>query len=176
MQSYRGFTLLELLITLIISTIIISIAAPSLRQLATLQSKVATTNQVIGIIRFARETAVHSSTDTIICPSNETLNCMKTWSGKMMVYKDFNKNGQYEPDQDVLLKLFSVPLGWTVNWRAFGNRKNIAFDPTGYTFNQNGTLELCPPQQTAKISILILNRIGRLRRDERKYIDSRCTK
>lgn len=169
-----GFTVLELMSTLAITSILLSLAIPSGQQLLRHQTKTAVTNQMTGLLHYARETAISSGHNTGICPTSDSINCGKTWGRSFIVYKDLDNNKSFDPDQGEALQIATFDNRWSVNWRAFNSTDQIRFQPSGHTFNQNGTMEICPPFATESVNTLVLNRIGRLRKSERKFDDSHC--
>lgn len=169
-----GFTLLEILITLTIVSILLSVTIPSGRQLVRQQESASVTNQIVSLLSFARETAVSSGYNTGVCPTLDLATCSNNWNQAFIVYKDLDGNKTFNPALDEALQVTVLPPSWSVNWRAFNSQYLIQFQPSGYTFNQNGTLEICPPFVTPSVNTLVLNRIGRLRQGQREYSDSLC--
>ncbi len=176
LRSQLGLTLIELIIVLTLSAILLGIAMPSLQPLLSRQTRSSSVNQVIAILRYTQQKAVFSGRPATLCPSSSGDSCDAAWgSGQLMVFADPEGDGLFDKDgADQLLKLVLLPNDWSINWRAFGNRNYIAYDPRGYVFNQNGTMEICPAQATDVIAVLVINRIGRLRREERRYSASKC--
>lgn len=172
--SDYGFTLLELLITLTIAAILLSVTVPSGKQLFHQQESASVTNQIVSLLYFARETAVSSGYNTGVCPTLDLATCSRNWNQAFIVYKDLDGNKTFNPSMDEALQVAVLPPSWSVNWRAFNSQYVIQFQPSGYTFNQNGTLEICPPFATTSVNTLVLNRIGRLRKGQREYADSLC--
>jgi type IV fimbrial biogenesis protein FimT len=172
LSAPAGHTLIELLITLSIAAVMAGMALPAGKSWIDASRRSSVTNQMNGLLSFARETAVHQGFDVVICPTMDGHICSEQLHSKFLLFED--RDGDRLFDTDEHLRISQLPAGWRVNWRAFGFRRYIRFQPSGYTFNQNGTLELCPPGEAEEINILILNRIGRLRLDQRDYSDSRC--
>ncbi len=171
-----GFTFTEQIISLSIASILFGLSAPSLKNLWNQQQRSASVNAVIGALNYTQQEAVFGGVNTVICPSSNRIECDRRWgANKLLVYQDRDSNNAFDSNIDETLKVISLDEDWSIKWRAFGNRKYIAYQPTGYIFNQNGTMEICPKNATDSIAILVVNRIGRLRRSERDYEDSRCS-
>lgn len=169
-----GFTLLELLITLAIASVLLGITIPTGQQLIRQQETAAVTNQLANLFFYARETAVNSGYNTAVCPTIDLVSCSRAWHQAFIVYKDLDGNKIFNPAVDEALQVAVLAPFWSVNWRAFNSQYQIQFQPSGYTFNQNGTLEICPPFTVSSVNTLVLNRIGRLRKAQREYDDSLC--
>ncbi len=173
-MNQSGFSLLQIIITTSITTILGSIGIPSILYLIEQEAAVANTNLVISLLHLARSQAITSSRSVIVCPSSDGLDCDKQWGGKLLIYQDNDYDNSFKSSIDTPIKHLSLATDWTINWRAFGNKKYIYFTGGNGEFNQNGTMEICPPQSSDEIRILIINRIGRIRTDLRPFKDSRC--
>jgi general secretion pathway protein H len=62
MRSQKGFTLLEIIITLTVITLVLAISYPSLSRGTTALSLRATSRDILSILRYAREKAVSEQT------------------------------------------------------------------------------------------------------------------
>lgn len=174
-SSDYGFTLLEILITLTIVSVLLSVTVPSGKELLRQQEINSVTNQMINLLHYTRQIAVNSGYNTGVCPTIDLATCSDNWHQAFIVYKDLNSDKIFNPALDEILQVAVLPPSWSVNWRAFNSQHQIRFQPSGYTFNQNGTFELCPPYITTSVNTLVLNRIGRLRKEQREYADSLCS-
>jgi len=174
-MNQSGFTLLQLLITTSITAILGGIGLPSMLHLVEREAAVANTNLVISLLHLARSQAITSGRPAIICPSKDGLECDKQWIGKLLIYQDNDYDNNFNKTVDEAVKHLSLSNHWSINWRAFGNRKYIYFTGGNGEFNQNGTMEICPPQPVKDIRILVINRIGRIRTDLRPLEDSKCS-
>jgi len=84
----RGFTLLELLITLVISAILLGMAAPSFREAMAdhrLRQDVETFRQAAF---EARSESIVSGAHVTVCPHAGANACGSNWSGDLMVFVD----------------------------------------------------------------------------------------
>ncbi len=74
MHRARGFTLIELMVTITVLAIITSIAAPSFSSMLRENRIAATTNELRGAIQLARSEAVKRHQDVIVCRRNSAGN------------------------------------------------------------------------------------------------------
>lgn len=74
----RGFTLIELMITLVVALVLIMIAVPSFRNI-TLSNKLTTTaNDVVNAIHSARMVAIKRNASTQLCSNSSSANGSET--------------------------------------------------------------------------------------------------
>jgi type IV fimbrial biogenesis protein FimT len=147
--SCRGFTLPEVLITLGVSAIILSIAVPSVSNTIKDNRLATRVNEVITDIHFARSEAAKRDVRVILCrsknPNASTPQCSTdsetefTWSWGYLIFADDGKasNSIYDAGSDVLLRRGQpAPSGVKLRTSSAWN-KNLEFNPNGST-NEGG--------------------------------------
>ncbi|AZZ95594.1 prepilin-type N-terminal cleavage/methylation domain-containing protein [Hahella sp. KA22] len=159
----KGFTLIELLAVLAIVGIVAGIGYPQLLQFIQNQKAISATNQLLGIINFTRNYAVSSGEPTTLCPSSNGKTCLNDWKHPLYVFVDSNNNQVIDSDETILRKLQSA-TEIEITWQSWGGNKYLQYQPSGFTYKQNGTFYICSIHQasTANNSIVI-NRGGRPR-------------
>ena len=70
MKPLRGFTLIELMITLAVAAILLTVAVPSFQTLIKRNALTARTNNFIADLHFARGEAAKRGSDVSVCPSS----------------------------------------------------------------------------------------------------------
>jgi type IV fimbrial biogenesis protein FimT len=81
-RTARGFTLVELLVTLTIAAVLMAIAVPAMQTFLADQSAAASADELAEAIRLARTEAVKRGMGVVICASLDTANASPTCSGK----------------------------------------------------------------------------------------------
>ena len=133
-----GFTLLELIITMAIAAILLTIAVPSF-QTTIANNRLATqTNSLVTDINIARSEAVKRGADVVLCssadPNAATPACLgagNAWTGGWIVFVDANTNGAFNPPGDTLIKV-SQAIGGTATILTAGALNT-------FTYNGDGT-------------------------------------
>lgn len=147
-QKSRGFTLPEMLITLGMIAIVLSLAVPSVSNMIKDNQLVAHLNNVVTDIHFARSEAAKRDVRVIMCRSNTTGAPVPTcggssynWSTGYIIFADNGKytNNVYDSGTDTLLRTVQASKS-TVNMRTSGNwNNNLEFNSDGST-NEAGTV------------------------------------
>lgn len=136
----KGFTLVELMVTIAVAGILTMIALPSLSDFLV---RMRVDNEVIEIQRLlltARNTAINSGLNTSLCPlkDDNTCDAITNWTGRIGVVRIDAVNG------DVLIKEKAPITAGDQLTFAFSN---VTYNPAGQLgfFNGNSsTFSYCP--------------------------------
>ncbi len=90
MKRHSGFTLIELMITLFIVSILLTVGVPSLRTFMQGNQLIAATNELVSALHVARSEAIKLNTRVSICESSNGTSCSATgdWSNGWIVFVD----------------------------------------------------------------------------------------
>ena len=82
LKTMRGFTVLELMITVAVTAVILSIGVPSFLGIIETNRTVTHTNDVVSALNLGRSEAVRRGTPIIVCSSTDGANCSASndWS------------------------------------------------------------------------------------------------
>lgn len=158
----KGFTLLELMVTMSIVMLLILIAAPSFLDL-TQRNRVATeTNNLVGTLSLARSEAVTQGVSTSVCPiaSPESTSCDgNNWSDWKAVYLDFDNDNVMDAGERIV-KVFEPVRNTVIN----SNNANLFMGFTALGRSRNAqTLFLCAEQGSAfHARRLVISPTGRI--------------
>ena len=162
-NSLYGFTLLELLITLSITTILLSISIPSFKEMMLESEAESAINHLSRLIRLARNIAVTQGTTSTLCPSSDGKICGGTWKEGVLLFTDKNKNSVVD-EKDIVVQ-FLYPFIDQGNLTLKSLRNLIQFSAKGTPQGTIGSFIYCPSgNNTQHAKALILNFQGRLRR------------
>lgn len=135
MKSDAGFTLLELLITLLIGGIVLGLGVPSMVDLVRNNRISAQANALLSSLAMARMEAIKRGVPVIACRSNTEAgnpNCGSGsgWESGWAVFADANRNGAFDAGEPVLL--VQGPIGGNNELRGNNNVANrVIFNPQG---------------------------------------------
>lgn len=98
----RGFSLIELMVTIAVLAILVAIGLPSFQ--GTMRSnQVATgTNELLASMSLARSEAIRNPGGAGICATGDGEGCGGDWNGGWMVWIDANANGAPDDDERVV--------------------------------------------------------------------------
>jgi type IV fimbrial biogenesis protein FimT len=160
----RGFTLVELLITIAILTIVMAIAIPNFstgRSLVVNQAR-----EFKSALNFARNEAVNLSRVVTICPSDDASeaapDCDATWHKGWVVYVDENNDGDAD-DGEVRRRHTALKGGVTI--AATPAVTSASFDNQGFTDDASDFLFCSDADKDAGRTVL-LARSGRAMRSK----------
>jgi type IV fimbrial biogenesis protein FimT len=94
-QNTRGFTLIELIVTVSILAILVMIAGPSFVNTITSNRLSSDRDKLMSSLQFAKTEAISRNVPVAICPSTNDTSCSNTndWTDGWIIYIDENKTG-----------------------------------------------------------------------------------
>ncbi|MES9837010.1 MAG: GspH/FimT family pseudopilin [Candidatus Thiodiazotropha sp.] len=166
----QGFSLLELLVTLLIFSILITIVIPSYRSFVAKNLQASEINSVVQHFRLARSLSIARETHHVVCPSGDGESCSPSsdWSQGFILYEDSNRNrardgsevmhGVHQPGQDV-----------DIDIHASQGRSAVVYQGDGRPSGYNLTLTFCDPGNQVPPRAVIVNNVGRVRISETRW-------
>jgi type IV fimbrial biogenesis protein FimT len=90
----KGFTIIEILITLAVAAILLGVAVPSLQNFTANSQVTVAANSIVAGLNLARSTAVTLGEEVVICPSADESTCAgDQWSKGWIVFDNADGNG-----------------------------------------------------------------------------------
>jgi len=159
-KTNLGFTLLELLVTLLIGAIFVSLAIPSFDRMVQGGRLSTAYNSLLGELAYTRSQAVKRSALVSICATSDGATCnTSSWELGRLVFVDVNGNGDYEPG-DTLLKVFEESQNAvTIRASALTDTGAVVFD-SGGAITDTGNLFLCDERGATEAKGVMLTMIG----------------
>ena len=158
-----GFSALELLTVLALSSIMLSLAIPSLRGMTASTRLSSASNALVVGLQRARTEAVSTGRNTVICPSVNGMQCSNSsdWSDGWLIYRDQNRNTRFDAGEQ-LLQVQSLEAT-QVRIRSNNGRRWVTYRSLGESEGANTTFVLCSRQDPARGRQVIVANSGRVR-------------
>jgi len=153
----NGFTLLEVLITILIISILIAITVPVSKDLINKSKASTQIYSLSSMLYYARSEAIKRRETVIACPSKNQKQCSSNWEDGQLVY--IAASNSQTPK--TILRVFQEkrPQG-----KLTFSSSTIQFSPTGKVARGNGTFVYCPEYNNNEYArSLILSKTGRIR-------------
>lgn len=101
-KYYTGFTLVELMITVAVLAIVLSVGVPSFGEIIKDSRISAATSCFTGALHAARSEAVKRSTNVTVCPYGDDNSCGTNWSNGALVFSE-GRTAPTTPDLDAAM-------------------------------------------------------------------------
>lgn len=162
-QEARGFTLIELMATLAVLVITLTLGVPAF---AGLQQRVRAINAyhlLTGSLAIARLGAVKRGEPVSVCPSSDGLRCRDdvVWDDGWIVFVDPGRNDQPGSEAAVLQRIDGIGDGLAL--RSTGGRTMVRFTPDGWAYGSNLSIRLCSREPARLLGKVVVNNGGRPR-------------
>lgn len=160
-SNIRAFTLIELIVSISITSILAAIAIPNFSEFI-VQLRV--DNEISSLHRMlliTRNSAINSGQKAIICPLDDTQQCTTQWQNELSVFIDVNDNKKFDANENII----SIRAEINTNDKlVYGKGRNkITFKPTGQLSGlANGTFRYCPLMYENHSRGIVVARSGRV--------------
>ena len=160
--NHKGFTLLELMITLAIVAIVMAIAVPNMSQFVKNDRLTSYTNALISDLMLARGKAVQRNQPTIVCASSDQATCTGgDFKEGWIVAIDIDNDGTVG-NADELIRVQNQIKG-DIEY-VDGGLNIIRFDSRGFAPNTNGQISICDDRGDNKAKSISISPTGRTSR------------
>ena len=162
MRRHAGFTLIELVIALCVTSILAGIAIPAFQHAAEAARSVAAKGHLYESWLTAVSHAANTGSEVVLCPGDAT-GCVKSidWSNGWIAYADIDGNRARGLNEPLLSQ--ADPPGGKVHLRSTSGRTRMVFQPNGGNAGSNITWTLCDGRGPDSASTIVVANSGRLR-------------
>lgn len=158
MHNARGLTLLEMLITLAISAILLTVVAPNVQSILQSNRVTADINNISAIAQQARFSAINEQQTIRLCPSRNYSSCTTNWADAKMVFADTNGNGDREDSEPLIATTDPLSKTNTIS----GIEGALTFEDNG-GISSAAVITICPNGgEASDASALLLSLYGRI--------------
>jgi len=165
-KNQQGFSLAELLATMGIAALLLSVGLPGLSTFAKDARQVSVANEFLADFHYARDLAITNNSRVTICPSNNGANCNAAdWNEGRIVFLDADADGTVS-GLETVQRITSDMGEVDVETAEFGG--SITFRPNGRAMadivrNNTGEFTICDDRGSAHARALIVDMSGRPR-------------
>lgn len=169
----RGFTLIELIVTLAVAAVFVAIAVPSYRATINRNSVATQVNDFLAAMNYARSEAITRGLVVRMCKSSDGANCASSggWQQGWLIYTDVDNDKK--PASTDILRITKALGGGTTMLGNANVDDDIRFDANGFALGNNGTIFACDSEGDNLTNITIASS-GRVLSEEPDSGDS-CT-
>ena len=127
----RGFTLIELMVTVALLAILLAVAAPSFVSFRRNSELVAVANGFVGAVNAARSEAMKRNMFAMVTPVGNDADWLKGW----VVFVDANDNSEYDSGDIVILRQEAVPdfISISGNGSTAATKAYVRYDGSGFS-------------------------------------------
>ena len=162
--AIRGFTLLELVLTVAVAAICTTVAVPALGPMLERQRATSAMEALATQMQLARMAAITYRQPAVLCPSPDGASCSSVpdWSGGWMLFLDADANRRPDPGEEVI-RVETAPTSRHLRLLATRGRPQVRYMPDGRSAGSNVTISVCG-RDDLLLGAVILNNMGRPRR------------
>lgn len=155
--DFSGYTLAELITTLAIVSLLLTIAIPSFQWLSARARISTSVNLFLSHLYQARSEAVKREQVVALCPSSNGQLCVanyRQWAGGYMVFVDVDRNRARSANEPVL-SYFQGDGKYIKIHSSSGSREVLAYLPSGRAWSSNTTLRFCTQPNDSNRAVII---------------------
>jgi len=167
MKTQNGFSLIEIIVTLSIAAVLLSLGVPAFQSYTQNSRQTTVINELASALQLARNGAITRRARVTLCKSANGQDCVSDgaasdWTQGWMIFADSNSNNTRDSGEDILRVHGAVQGNVTLSGgTAAANR--VSFDPRGLLASGNGTITYCDSRGNSSASALVFSRAGQVR-------------
>lgn len=162
----KGFTLIELMVTVAIAAIIVGMGVPAMSSFLDTNRRAAAVNSFVTDVQRARSTAASRDSTVVMCTAVDGTGCtgVTNWEAGWMLFIDSNGNDTFDAATDTSLS-FHEPAGG-VTMPGNGGTGLLRFSPGFLSMTGNLSVAVCVDNVNENGRRVIVSNTGRPRLTE----------
>lgn len=164
-KSQKGFTLIELMVTVAIIGVLLAVTAPFIGDMAKNSALRTNANQTLLSMLTARSEATKRNDTVVMCKSSNGTSCSTVatvyWESGWLLFQDLDSDNSVDSGEEIIKVVRELPEGLELRGTAaLSNRIRFFADGSA---NTNGNLTLCDSRGATYARKIILSITGRAR-------------
>jgi len=175
MSRKNGFSLVEVIVTMAIAAIVLTVGVPSFQSYTQNNRQTIALNELATALQLARNSAISRQVPVTLCKSPNGANCVigagsGDWSQGWMIFTNPNGiDGIANLDPDAGEELLRVHGALQGNATLIGNNNvvnQVTFSSQGLALGRNGTITHCDSRGNTAATALVISVGGQVRQAE----------
>lgn len=161
--TISGFSLIELITSLSIASILLTIGIPSFQTLTQSSQMTGAVNTIVSHLNLARSEAVKRGIDVVLCPSDDGVDCTSTmvWDKDIILFTDKNGNRHVDPEEELIRHINLNPESIRITTTT--GRRRAVYDLRGFSMGNNVSFTFCDTRNRVDPKAVIVSNTGRAR-------------
>lgn len=137
MKNLRGFTLIELMVTMAIAALLLFVAIPNLDAYRRNAEVTSATNTMLSALTAARGEATKRNMNAMVVPTGNAA----SWSAGWVVFVDVDRSGTFSNGDFTVFTQEALPGSMTLqgNGTAADTSPYVMFNASGYSIQRDGS-------------------------------------
>lgn len=160
----RGFSAIELLITIAVVGILVSLAAPSFTELRVSAIERGALSELRLALAYARSEAGKRNQHVAVCATADQVTCLTAgtnWGGGWLVYVDVNRNGLMDTTTEPMLRVTPALAKPMVLYGTNGLETQLRFTGYGNRLGSGGLILCRESLDPGPATLIDINSTGR---------------
>ena len=149
MKIEQGFTLIEMMITIVIAAILVSVGVPSFESVLKRNNIESLQMKLASAVSTARSEAASRNITVSMCSSNNTTACGGIWSDGWISFEDVDADGVLDATE-IVIDVYEHDSNYTIaaTNKSGATTGRLTFSPRGYMEGTEAALfTMCEPKK-----------------------------
>jgi len=162
MKYRQGWTIIELLMVLAITSLLVGMAVPPFTAMLDNYRASSKLNQIYHLFNYSRQQAVIHGQFVTVCPSRNRRQCIGDWTAPIIAFIDSNTDEEINGDDRLLRELAFAGGSQGIEFRASSRKQFLQFKASGVSNGIAGSLMICEKSHSLYKNKLVLSLTGRI--------------